>query len=70
MPSARHMLRTQNSWLILFPCSSMTVSSHCLLASMVSDEKSAEDDTEDPLYVTSHFSHYFQDSLLVFKPVD
>jgi len=59
-------------WLIIFPCSSVTVSSHCLLAPVVSDEKSADDDTEDPLYVTSHFSHYFQDSLLVFvfKPVD
>lgn len=72
MPSATHMLRTQNSCLIIFPCSSVTVSSHCLLVPVVSDEKSADDDTEDPLYVTSHFSRYFQDSLLVFvfKPVN
>ena len=39
-----------------FLCRTLTMSSHCHLASMVSDEKSAVNLTENLLYVMSHFS--------------
>ena len=43
--------------MIVLPCSSVTSSSHCFLAPVVSHEKSADDDAEDPMYEMSHFSH-------------
>ena len=42
------------------------MSCHCLLASMVSDERSPVNLTADPLHMRSHFSCCFQDSLFVF----
>ena len=38
-----------------FPFETLTVSSHCILGSIVSDDKSAVDLVEEPLYITSHF---------------
>lgn len=46
---------------VVFPSGTLSISSNCLLVSMVSDEKLATNHMEDPLYMTSHFS------LVVFK---
>lgn len=40
--------------------------SHCLLAFMISNEKSAVNLTEELLYLMSHFSHCLLDSFFVF----
>lgn len=48
-----------HSWLTVSFFSILNMSSHFLLASMVSDEY--------PLYVISHFSSCFQDSIFVFQ---
>ena len=44
-----------NIWLTAFSFSTLNVSVHYLLASKVSDDKSANNLIEDPLYMISHF---------------
>ena len=53
---AQEFCQTKNSGWQFFSFNTLTMSSHCLLASTVSHERSADNDIENPLYVMSHFS--------------
>ena len=46
----------QNSCLIVFSFKILNISSHCFLASIVSEKKSTVNITENTLFVVSHFS--------------